>query len=185
MPRKPTRKRNGDIKFSDHPEFVPNLTPKEIFFRGSFGGTYFRPIYSSITRKKYKDQWKKFPRSWFPKDIDTYVASTKCQTKINKYGRRSGSSLKTWEDNGWIEPIDPYGWIQWYLNFYNGRRSYDDDRQIDRFNRVAGQESGRWRKNLRNKIVKKGKRYINDYSISPVIRQLLQQWAFELKRHHL
>ncbi len=38
--------------FKDHPEFIPNLTPRQIFKMGSFGGTYFRPIYSSITKKK-------------------------------------------------------------------------------------------------------------------------------------
>lgn len=28
---------------------------------GSFGGTYFRPIKSSVTGKTYRDQWKEFP----------------------------------------------------------------------------------------------------------------------------
>ncbi|CAB1117077.1 unnamed protein product [Ectocarpus sp. CCAP 1310/34] len=28
---------------------------------GSFGGTYFRPIKSSVTGKSYRDQWKEFP----------------------------------------------------------------------------------------------------------------------------
>lgn len=180
----PNRKKNGDIIFSDHPEFKPNLTPKEIFHLGSFGGTYFRPIYSSITKKKYKDEWKKFPKSWFPTNIERYVSSEKCDPTINKYGKKSGTSLKMWEEKGWIEPIDPYGWVQWYLNFYKGRRSYDDERQIDRFNKVAGENSGRWRKNLMNKIEKKGIDHLDDYKISPTIRQLLQQWAFVIKKHH-
>ena len=29
------------IKFKDYPEFQPNLTPREIFKLGSFGGTYW------------------------------------------------------------------------------------------------------------------------------------------------
>ena len=40
--------------FKDHPEFKPNLTPRQIFKMGSFGGTYFRPIYSSVTKKIIK-----------------------------------------------------------------------------------------------------------------------------------
>ena len=40
------------IKFDDYPDFTPNLTPRQIFLLGSFGGTYWRPIYSQITKKK-------------------------------------------------------------------------------------------------------------------------------------
>ena len=32
---------------------------------GSFGGTYFRPIFSSVTGKVYKDVYKEFPEDWF------------------------------------------------------------------------------------------------------------------------
>ena len=47
------KKRNnfGEIEFKNYPQFRPNLTPKEIFDLGSFGGTYWRPIFSSITKK--------------------------------------------------------------------------------------------------------------------------------------
>lgn len=189
---KPTRDKDGNIYFSDRPDFVPNLTPKEIFHLGSFGGTYYRPIYSCVTKKSYKDVWKEFPRDWFPADIDTYVASETCNTDLNKYGKKSGTSLRTWEEKGWSDPLDPYGWIQWYCRFYGGRRSYDDDRQIDRFLRIAGEDSGRWRKNLTNKIIKKAQEkglkpveLLDDYTISPTIRQLLQQWAFVLNDKNL
>ena len=30
---------------------------------GAFGGTYFRDIYSGVTRKWYKTLWKKFENS--------------------------------------------------------------------------------------------------------------------------
>ena len=59
------RKKNGYIYFKDYPEFKPNLTPKEIFRLGSFGGTYWRPIYSSIIDKNLKNQHKKFPDKWW------------------------------------------------------------------------------------------------------------------------
>ena len=49
-----TRKNNKTIKFEDFPDFKPNLSPKEIFQLGSFGGTYWRPIYSSVTKKIIK-----------------------------------------------------------------------------------------------------------------------------------
>ena len=57
--------------FKDHPEFKPNLSPHQILKMGAFGGTYFRPIYSSVTKKHYKseDVIKEYPKSWF-KDID-------------------------------------------------------------------------------------------------------------------
>ena len=37
----------------DYPEFQPNLTPREIFTRGSFGGGYWRPINSGVLKKNY------------------------------------------------------------------------------------------------------------------------------------
>ena len=45
-----TRKNtNKTIHFKDHPDFTPNLTPSQIFRLGSFGGTYWRPIYSKTS----------------------------------------------------------------------------------------------------------------------------------------
>ncbi len=37
-----------------YPDFKPNISPKRVFEMGAFGGTYFRPIYSSVTNKNYK-----------------------------------------------------------------------------------------------------------------------------------
>ena len=164
--------------FSDYPDFTPNLTPKEIFKMGSFGGTYWRPIYSNITKKNYKNKHKEFPKSWWKSIPDEMLTSEKCNKKLNRYGVVSGSSLKFWEKKKWIKKQDPYGWIQWYCRFYKGRRSDDDERQIKRWERFAG-PNGRFRKRLIKLIKEKNGKY-NDYSISPKIRQLLLHWYYEL-----
>lgn len=178
---KPKKLKNGDIFFSDHPEFNPNKTPKEMFQSGVFGGTYFRPIHSSITGKDYKDQHLEFPKSWWTGlNIKKYVTSSSCDISINKYGAKSGMSLDYWEKKKWIVAQDPYGWVQWYCRFYQGRRSSDDDRQIKRWIGVAG-KNGRFMRWLVTDILKKGgKTHINDISISPAKRQGLLQWAYEI-----
>merc|ERR1719391_1160432 len=61
----PTKNKKGQLVFEDAPDFRPNLTPKEVLHRGSFGGTYFRPIYSSVTKQKYKSEmWQELPEDW-------------------------------------------------------------------------------------------------------------------------
>jgi hypothetical protein len=166
---------NKKIIFKDYPEFKPNLTPYQIFKSGAFGGTYWRPIYSSITKKKYKNQYKKY--DW--KDISKeYLCSNICDKLKNKYKVNSGTSLEYWEKKGWIHPQDPYGWIQWYCEFYNGRRTKDDKRQIKRWLNFAG-PNGRFRKRL-IKLIKINNTKYNDYQISPIIRQGLLHWAYEL-----
>jgi hypothetical protein len=175
------RRPNKSLIFSDFPEFRPNLSPPQIFNMGAFGGTYFRPIYSSITKKKYINQHKTFIKhGWFKTlDIDTMVTSHKCYPNLNKYKVRAGSSLDAWEKSGWINPIDPYGWFQWYCRFYCGRRCKDDLRQIQRWNKYAGKHSGRYRRRLANMCITKNTKY-NDITVSPVIRQGLLHWGYEL-----
>jgi hypothetical protein len=170
----------GLYHFSDFPEFKPNLSPRDIFKAGSFGGTYYRPIHSNITKKDHKDAHLEFPKSWFKGiNIETYVTSPKCDKKLNKYGVKSGTSLRYWEQQGWIKEQDPYGWIHWYCRFFLGRRSPDDRRQIDRWLKSVG-PNGRFRLRIINMCKKSHKKY-DDATVSPVIRQLMLQWGYELR----
>ena len=172
------------VYFKDYPEFRPNLTPKQVLKMGSFGGTYFRDIHSSVTGKNYKGKTviKKYPQDWFKGfDIDKKIVSGEYDKNVNKYKVKCGSSLDDWESKNWIIKQDPYGWFQWYCHFYMGRRTKDDQRQIDRWSKLAGPK-GRFRRTLMNKIIKAGSDH-NDFSISPVIRQVLQHWGYKLNKH--
>ena len=163
-------------------DFKPNISPKRVFQMGSFGGTYFRPIYSSVTNKNYKsgNVIREF-RDWFKDmDVEKKVISSKYDKNINKYKVKCGSSLENWEKSGWIEKQDPYGWFQWYCRFHKGRRTKDDNRQMDRWLKLAG-PNGRFRRRLMNEIIKKRKKF-NDPSVSPVIRQVLLHWGYQLTK---
>merc|ERR1712086_86944 len=61
----PKRDANGNLKFEGFPTFRPNLSPSQIFQMGSFGGTYWRPIYSTVTKTDLKDVHKQYPEDWF------------------------------------------------------------------------------------------------------------------------
>ena len=83
----PKRNTNQEFIFSDYPTFRPNLSPAEVLHGGSFGGTYFRPIYSSITKKKYTDEmWKELPSEWLEGlNVSRMVASPTYRDAVNKY----------------------------------------------------------------------------------------------------
>ena len=91
--------------------------------------------------------------------------------------------IEDWEKNDWIKEEDPYGWFQWYCRYYRGRKSPDDERQIKRWLALAG-PNGRFRRRLMNEIIKKKKRY-NESTVSPVIRQVLLHWGYELTSEDL
>lgn len=176
----PKKNAKGEIVFPGFDEFRPNLTPREIFLLGSFGGTYWRPIYSKVNQMEYKNQHLKYPASWW-KDIpeEALVRDWNLYEKdINKYGVKVGTTLQFWEDKKWIKSSHPYGWVQWYCDFYSGKRSADDERQIKRWVQTAGPNS-RFRKALINMIKRKGTTY-NDFRVSPKIRQTLQHWGTQL-----
>ena len=90
-------------------DFGANKTPVEVIREGAFGRTYFKDIYSSINEKWYKRSWKEFDQL---KNIDQrFYCSDNYDVGINKYGVKCGKSLRFWENNGWINKIDPYGWF--------------------------------------------------------------------------
>ena len=179
MPRKNSY---GEIVFPDYPEFRPNITPREMFKLGSFGGTYWRDIKSDVTKKSYTNKHKKYPKSWWKGISDEWLTTEwdNYDKNINKYKVKVGTTLEFWEDNGWITKHHPYGWVQWYCDFYNNKRGVDDKWQIDRWVKTAGQNS-RFRRALINLIIKKKTTY-NDYNISPKRRQTLQHWGYILTK---
>ena len=89
-------------------DFRPNITPIEVIKKGAFGGTYLRDIDSSVTNKWHKNAWKEFN---VLKDVDQkYYCSSYDDASI-----KCGTSLRFWENKGWIHSINPYGWFQWLV----------------------------------------------------------------------
>ena len=162
-------------------QLLTNLTPYQIFALGSFGGTYWRPIKSNVTGKSYKNKHTKY--KWAKKLNNKVLTSTWYDKNINNYKVKVGSTLEQWEEKKWITKYDPYGWVQWYCNYYEGRRCPDDARQIMRWNRIAG-PNGRFRLWLITMIIKKNGKW-NDNNISPTIRPTLQHWGYKLTKSHL
>ena len=126
-----------------------------------------------------------FPSEWFDGVEERLFRSRTYSTKNNKYGVKSGLDQVGWETSGWIHPIDPRGWTQWYFRFFQGRRltGGEDERQISRWTGVCGPK-GRWKRNLLNKIVAAASQrrvephtLLDDHTISPVVRQTLLHWG--------
>ena len=83
--------------------------------------------------------------------------------------------LKVWENKGWINSIDLYGQFQQYFRYWLGRRSCDDNKQISRWNGIVRRFKGKL-----VKMIKDADGRFDYYSISPVIRQVLLHWGYEL-----
>ena len=154
-------------------KFEPNKTPAEVINEGTFGGTYVRDVYSGVSGKCYQNSWKEFD---FLKNVDhKFYASNFYDVKVNKYCVKCGTSLRFWENKGWICGQDPYGWFQWYCRYYSERRSSDDERQIKRWNGIVSRFKGILVSMIKNKGAK-----FDDYFVSPKIRQVLLYWGYEL-----
>ena len=178
-----TQKKNNKLKNNKTQkrrdvEFSPNLSPREMFKLGSFGGTYWRPIKSKFFKNKLRNVHKKYPNSWWKNIPEENLSSTDYDIKKNKYGVKVGTSLDFWESKNWIMKSHPYGWVHWYCDYYMGKRGDDDERQIKRWKALAGPR-GRFMRFLVTQILKRKAKW-DDESVSPKIRQVLQHWGYKL-----
>ena len=124
--------------------------------------TYFRDIYSGVNEKWYRKLWKEFDQL---KNIEQkYHSQDYYDASVNKYGVKCGTSLNLWENKGWI--------FQWYFRYWLGRRSLDDERQINRWKKIVGRFKGKLFKMIKDVGGK-----LDDYSISPEIGQILLHWG--------
>ena len=86
-------------------DFGTNKTPVEIIKEGAFGKIYSRDIYSSTNGKSYRKSWKEF--NVLENNDRKYYCSNYYDVSVNKYGVKWGTSLRFWENKGWINLIDP------------------------------------------------------------------------------
>jgi hypothetical protein len=145
--------KNNYIKFEDKPNFIPTLTPVEMFKMGIFGGGYFQ-IETELPEQFINDLKGNWPQNSRPDKNKNYF-------KII-----GGSTLEWWQEKNLIHPDDPNGWVEWYVKFYYGRRHTDDDRQIKRFKAFIVRHIGMLRSYQRNG------------SDSNKTKQNLLQWAW-------
>lgn len=101
-----------------HPDFKPELTPKQMLRLGVFGGKYMT------------DCTGEFPQDWFAK---ARLCRERHDPRMNYFGVNASQPLAVWRKKGWIYHEDPRGWFQWYCRYYMGRRCPDDERQIKRW----------------------------------------------------
>ncbi|BGP19074.1 hypothetical protein JCM10213_006659 [Rhodosporidiobolus nylandii] len=184
-----------EFTFEDWPDFKPNMSPEEIIRQGSFDGGYFRPVKSRKSGRELHEDWKDFPKEWY-EGLDTSMYLTRPElvspadaaTSVNRWKEKMGQGYEDWEKNGWIvAEHDARGWYQWYYRFFLGRRCDDDERQVGRWARCAGEQSGRWRRILLEKYRKAGVNVVEpeQESVSKGIRQTLNHWAYDPTTDHL
>jgi hypothetical protein len=140
-----------------HPNFKPELTPKQMLELGIFGGKYMT------------DCKKEFPKDWFKK---ARLCHEFHDPKLNFFGVNASQPLSVWRKKGWIYKEDPRGWFQWYCRYYMGRRiKKEDERQIKRWKQI-NRHIAQVKKNC-----KKG-----DLSCRKVQRQALLHWAYDSRK---
>jgi hypothetical protein len=136
-----------------HPDFEPELTPKEMLEMGVFGGKYMT------------DCRDEFPDDWFE---NAKLSPEKSDPKLNYFGVDASKPLSYWREKGWIYEGDPRGWFQWYCRYYMGRRIHDDERQIKRW-KAMRRHIAQIEKNCPPKTL----------DCRPRQRQALLHWAYD------
>src|SRR5687768_13577227 len=136
-----------------HPEFRPDLTPKQMLELGVFGGKYMT------------DCGAEYPADWFE---NAKLCSERHDPELNCFGMNASQPLSVWRAKGWIYQEDPRGWFQWYCRYYLGRRCLDDDRQV-----------ARWRQMTRHVAQVKAGCRKGDMSCRRRQRQALLHWAYD------
>lgn len=136
-----------------HPEFTPDLAPKQMLALGVFGGKYMT------------DCREEFSASWFTR---ARLSPAHSDPAKNYFKVAASKPLSYWVQKGWIHPQDPRGWFQWYCRYYLGRRSEDDERQIKRW-KAMQRHVAQLKKHCRKK----------DLMCRPIQRQALLHWAYD------
>lgn len=155
-------------KISDFPDFNPDYTPKQMVDLGIFGGSYF----SGNVGKMQENVPSEFLQGMGKNIIQNKLIGEKHDKNKNKYGVSCGSTYSYWKKKGWIKKQDPFGWFNWYINFYYGRRTNDDQRQIGRWKSFKGRHSGILKNNCSPKSDKGCEK----------TRQNLLHWAIDSKK---
>ena len=82
------------LLFPDAKDFRPNMTPKEVLQKGSFGGTYYRPIKSSVTGLRYNKVWLELPQNWLEGlEIRKKISSSVYDEGVNTYKVKNNTEV--------------------------------------------------------------------------------------------
>jgi hypothetical protein len=138
-----------------HPEFKPELTPRQMLALGVFGGKYMT------------DCGREFP-GWL---AGAKLCHERHDPRLNYFRINASLPLSVWRAKGWIYDADPRGWFQWYCRYYRGRRCPDDERQIKRWKAVRRHLAQIKKNCARGRVSCRRKQ-----------RQALLHWAYDTRR---
>lgn len=124
---------DGVIKFKDNKYFCTCYSPLRMIELGVFGHGYF--AIKDVEESEFKKILNLTPifSRQINEEIKSKILLSPQDFSLNMYGIRAGLDHTSWIENKWIHSDDPYGWFNWYIRFYYGRRHKDDFRQINRF----------------------------------------------------
>lgn len=140
-------------------DFRPRYTPSQMLTEGVFGGKYCN------------DQILEFPASWYE---DSRLSPEGNNTQVNRFKTESRTPVQAWQSEGWLNPIDPRGWFEWYMRYYMGRRVEDEFKGMpyDRY------QINRWKTFARHFGQIKANCDANDMECRERQRQALLQWSW-------